>query len=144
MKKGQDLYSQFVKNVKLEDIVLDSIHAEVNREAFEEKVKPKVTLDETLDVRKSPDELNFEVSHKLIFKATVKRKLFVKIVLKFSASYSVSDRIYFTDEHVILFAETSSRLHIWPYTRETLHNLLTRMGLPPFVLPLVPILPEGE
>ena len=47
---------------------------------------------------------------------------------------------------VFAFVSGSTMVHVWPYIRELVQSMTTRMGLPPLVLPLLVLgkpLPEG-
>lgn len=43
-----------------------------------------------------------------------------------------------SSELIQLFADRNLQLHSWPFFREFLQNTLTRMGIPPITLPLLP------
>lgn len=43
-----------------------------------------------------------------------------------------------SSEMIELFADRNLQLHSWPFFREFLQNTVTRMGIPPITLPLLP------
>lgn len=50
-----------------------------------------------------------------------------------------------TDEQMLeMFAQRNLSVHSWPYLREYTQNMITRMGLPPLVLPLILPKPKAE
>ena len=57
----------------------------------------------------------------------------------YELTYSVPDQTGLTQEHFDAFAEMNGVFNAWPYFREFLHSSLSRMGLPPFTLPVLRI-----
>ena len=42
-----------------------------------------------------------------------------------------------TKDYFAIFARVNLPVNTWPYFREFVHSMISRMGLPPVVLPLV-------
>jgi len=57
------------------------------------------------------------------------------IECEFDVVYRVSKPM--TDAYFEIFKKTSLPLNTWPYWREFVHSSFARMGLPPFILPVV-------
>lgn len=59
----------------------------------------------------------------------------VTIECEFDVVYRVSKPM--TDAYFEIFKKTSLPLNTWPYWREFVHSSFGRMGLPPFILPVL-------
>ncbi len=127
-------YTRLLQRVQLQSLLLDALEAEVRREVFDPTVQPRVQVDLS-DRVVFPDEEHFEVLSTLTFVARIRRRVWVRVRLRFRARYTLPSRQP-PEAFFQIFRETSARLHVWPYFREALSNTLVRMGLPPFPLPL--------
>jgi preprotein translocase subunit SecB len=61
--------------------------------------------------------------------------------------YALKSKEPLADEDVAQFADANSTLHSWPFVREFLNTLTSRMGFPPFtlgVMHFVPMKPAPE
>ncbi len=57
----------------------------------------------------------------------------------YAVLYEISDEAYFdslTVEDIENFAAFNGSFNAWPFAREFVHNVVTRLGLPPVLLPL--------
>jgi len=61
----------------------------------------------------------------------------VEVVATFALTYRLSDTSELSDEHYRAFAELNGTFNAWPYFREFLQTATTRMGFPPFTLPVL-------
>ena len=127
-------YTRLLQRVQLQSLLLDAVEAEVRREVFDPAVQPRVQVD-LRDRVVFPDEEHFEVLSTLTFVARIRRRVWVRVRLRFRARYTLPSP-QAPEAFFQIFRETSARLHVWPYFREALNNTLVRMGLPPFPLPL--------
>ena len=139
-------FNEFVKNIRMINVVLDKLEAYVDREELlgSKKEGLPVSIDEAIVSNKVIDNSQglFEVSHKVVFRTKLQRKVVVKIESVFTAIYKVEPPDVLKEEYVKLFGETDSRLHLWPYQREIVQSITTKMGLPPFILPPMVFLPS--
>jgi len=143
-----DEFNKFVQNIKIQNIVLDKLQVSIDREGLSKKKHGglPVLLQEEISSPFIIDESQgiFGVSHKVKFRTKVHRKIVMRIDSVFTAIYKVSPPDLLKNDYLEIFASTNPRLHIWPYQRELLQSLTTRMGLPPFVLPPMIFIPESE
>lgn len=63
-----------------------------------------------------------------------KSKLFI-ISGEYQITYNKLNEVVVTRDFFEIFKEMSLTTIIWPYFREYIQNMVTRAGLPPFVLP---------
>lgn len=127
-------YSDFIKGVEL-----DSLHAE--RSSFEVRgAMPSapmlIRLQDTPELRDiKSSRLVVEHKYRLEIREKGKRKLFVVIQAVFIAAYHIGQQP--SDEVLNAFLERNVRLNTWPFFRELAYSSLTRMNLPPLVLPVL-------
>ncbi len=60
----------------------------------------------------------------------------VAVFAEYSLLYRVPEELECTEEAARLFASRNGVFNAWPFFRELAHSLVSRMGLPPLVLPL--------
>lgn len=56
------------------------------------------------------------------------------INIKFIAIYYIKDISKYTDDYLNMFMDLSVTINVWPYGRELISSLTTRMGYPPLVI----------
>jgi preprotein translocase subunit SecB len=57
----------------------------------------------------------------------------------YRAQYQLTGKHEVSQRDLAAFAQTISLLHVWPYWRELVQSMTTRMGLPPLTIPLFKI-----
>jgi len=126
-------YNKILEGLELEDISVDSINAYIKKEV-------------------SFDKLRINVNAKNVFKNIEKNVILVKssielkaipegdrrIALKVKAEYSLyfSSLHKFTPEFFDIYSKASLQLNVWPYFRELVNNVTSRMNVPPLTIPL--------
>jgi hypothetical protein len=58
----------------------------------------------------------------------------IEISIKYLVSYALNAREPLAEEDISQFATANGTLHSWPFVREFLRELTSRMGVPPFKL----------
>lgn len=137
-KVKPDVYKDFVKKVKLEEIYLRKASMEV----FHEKVPEKFAIlnkisDDVKMVSGEPDY--FQISHLFRYKMVDEKNQNVIIAeIKFELLLAYSSGNSINKDIFDVFKILNVPLNSWPYAREFIHNTLMRLGLPPTLLPLHP------
>jgi hypothetical protein len=65
----------------------------------------------------------------------------VDIAITYIVSYSLNSPQPLADADIAQFAAANGTLHSWPFIREFLHSLTSRMGIPPFKLGVMHFVP---
>jgi len=78
-------------------------------------------------------------SYKLFFYR--ESQLFARLEATFGLMYASQATSEEIEQNFELFKQASLPLNAWPFAREFFHNMLGRMGWPPFTLPLLKVLP---
>ncbi len=68
----------------------------------------------------------------------------VSVVAEFSLSYSIDSLDDISEEDAMAFARINGVYNSWPYWRELLQSIISRMGLSPVVLPLFRLIEADE
>jgi len=128
---------RIASRVNLIDVRLDKMTAEVLGQVGEELTAgysasyaalPQVGA--TL-----PIECHFE------FSVVSGRVDVIEAAFTFRLLYEVEGDGPIADDDLTHFASANGAYHTWPFVRETLYSLTGRMGLPPYVLPVLSFAP---
>lgn len=143
MKKQHDLiaaarerikpkqYSELLGELHLEDIHLSTIKATLFSSDL--SGKPSYTFKENVKLVENVDKsATVEVRYALKARSGQRRILHVDAV--YSVRFSTTKEI--PEDFFVLYSEYSLPLQTFPYFRECANSMLSRMGLPPLILPL--------
>ena len=139
MKKSNlspEEYSKMLSSIELRQILLNDCSAKKH------DIKSKGgTIDLDISMRPGYDqnanEANFLVTYKLegIKRSDSEEEKVFTISASFLLSYLKKKEVEITKEFVNIFKENSIELVSWPYFREFVQNMISRMGFPPLTLP---------
>jgi len=127
-------YENFINGLTLKEIKIISCSAEVKK-GFSTPANLK--LKEHPNYIKNNGKFIAYIEYILEGVKKGEKKKGFEIKVKYQVSYRTE--ISITDEIFKIFAQTSLRLHTWPYFREFVHEMTNRMGLPPLVLDVLKI-----
>lgn len=68
--------------------------------------------------------------------------LVIEILIKYLVSYALNASEPLAEEDISQFAPANGTLHSWPFVREFLRELTSRMGVPPFKLGVMHFVPQ--
>ena len=96
-----------------------------------------INISDRISYKLEDDILN--IYFKFNFKAISKEKEKPALQMKanYILKYSVKGDCEITDEFFEIFKNTSVRFIIWPYFREFVYSMISRMNLPPLTLPMI-------
>ena len=127
-------YREFLEQIELETIVLDSCSIKTNRDKIGSNMK--------LDIRYKVDYTIAEETSAVInlsYNFTATKKIKKDFALKVACVYRMvlSSERPITDEFMEIFTSINARMNTWPYFREFVQNMIQRVGFPPLTLPLL-------
>lgn len=146
----RELAARVAGQAELRDIQVFKLHAELT-----EHPAPGVALDYNLDTDArcvTPDESNaliVEVSHDLVIRqpltqgsesvdeSELEHKEVARVELLLAALFDLPahpDGRPYIEEELRAFADTSGQFALYPYARQSITDLTTRLALPPLVL----------
>jgi hypothetical protein len=137
---SEEKYKVFLKNVELFALGLDSIDARLDREGYsvahaENSLKIDKTIENSFTLSEFTGE-HFDVAASFVFTMQIENNLpFLRIALKYEAHFHWKDGLP-SREHVERFAEGEARLIFWPYFRQAIADVTSRMYIRPITIPL--------
>jgi preprotein translocase subunit SecB len=113
------------------------------------KCNPKIlgSLHPSVDLQcavASRDGNVLEVACNYTFAVHSGEALAAQAAISYLLLYELSGTGPFADDDVLQFAQANGVLHSWPFVRELLYGLTSRMGYPPFTLPVMHFQPKPE
>lgn len=130
-----DEYREILKNVELEDISLIKSEFIKNDENFPARIdlnyKHKVTR------KILGNRLVVYFNYSLIGKNEIENVEGVQIKLTFRLEYLLNNDVEISDSFFDIFQSITISHSIWPYVREYIQNITSRMNIPPLTLPLM-------
>ncbi|GAB6905093.1 hypothetical protein JCM12296A_09270 [Desulfosarcina cetonica] len=126
-------YREFLNQVELEAILLDTCTLKTNRDKLGSNMKLDIKHDATYTI----DEDNVASiisSYDLTATKTTKRDFALKAVCAYRVILS-SERPL-SDDFLEIFIRVNIQMNTWPYFREFIQSMIQRAGFPPLTLPL--------
>ena len=135
-KISPDEYKKILDNLQLDNIYIVDLSAKLNEQALgsdldiEIKDKYSFTIDEG-------NVLKIIYSYTFTAKSGQSDKNAVAIKAKYAVKYLIlSDNLLITKDFIDIFVQLTVSLLLWAYFRELIHDLMSKMSLPPFILPM--------
>jgi preprotein translocase subunit SecB len=131
-------YDAFLNSVKLFAIALDSVSAALDRESYwanREKKKRLVRAIDATFVAKDVTSRHFDVvaNMQIVISSEGDDKEILRVACQYSTHFHAGKVTQRTAER---FAKSEAKIIIWPYFREIVSNLSSRMVIPPITIPL--------
>jgi preprotein translocase subunit SecB len=124
--------------VELKDIRLVDVSAKCNPK-IKGTLEPTLSLDCAVANRQA-DVIEIACDYR--FTAKVAESEAAEAGVKYLLSYQVNGTEPLVDEDLAEFAVGNGTLHSWPFVREFLHGLTSKMGYPPYTLPVFHFKPK--
>lgn len=124
-------YNRYLENINLLDICLVNSKIKANKNNFGEKGQLRFE-EESQIVEKTDSFVKIADTYKL--KAKSEKKIIFSIDVVYHVSFGTSEDIPL--EFFDIFNSMNLPVHTFPYLREYVHSMVSRMGLPSLVLPL--------
>ena len=124
-------YREILKGIQLDTIALRSLKAHIHRENMEGSMK--IELQESAAYRNAED--GFEVSAQYVLIGKSKRRIALRVDCTYDLFFTSEEEI--NDEFFEIYKEFSLPLNLWPFFRELVYSITSRMNIPPLTLPLL-------
>ena len=128
-------YSNFIAGIDLEKIYVVGINAKLNKPVSIAKDRPmSARLDQKAKFRAIKDDF-YEIiqTWQLYAAAGDRRKPFFRLTFDFSVTIHSKEKL--EQDIFEIYEYNNLTLNTWPYVRELINNITTRMDLPPLTLP---------
>ena len=129
---NKELYQSILKTIELNNISLYKISSLVEHKLLSENMV--VSIEEDASYSYENKIMNVTNQYSLFAKNKdndVVFKIESTFLLNFSASVDIDDSFF------DIYKQTSLPLNVWPYFRELVNNISSRMNIPPITLPLM-------
>ena len=136
MQKTVDLaaVSRVARRVELTGVRLAAILAKCDSKVVGTSLEPEVNLDCKLGEH---NESAIEVVCDYTFIAHSGETQAIESAIQYLLIYEISGAQSPSAEDMAEFARANGALHSWPFVRELLDGLTSRMGYPPYTLPVM-------
>lgn len=128
---------------ELKDIRLIEVSAKCDPTAVG-PLESEVSHDSSV-LNRDNDSLQVSISYHFVGRAAETQV--IEVTITYLVVYALKAPEPLADEDVSQFAAANGTLHSWPFVREFLHGMTSRMGFPPFklgVMHFVPLKPTKE
>ena len=124
-------YREILKGIQLDTIALRALKANIHRENMEGSMK--IEFRENASYKNT--EEGFEVSAQYVLIGKNKRRIALRVDCTYDLFFTSEEEI--DDEFFEIYKEFSLPLNLWPFFRELVHSITSRMNIPPLTLPLL-------
>lgn len=136
-KLDKSIYDKFIRGVQIESINLIDLSIKSLSYDVDEKEELLVDLEFQNEKFKS-NETNLTVSPRFILKVSKMKdgnKITVfEIEFEYKLEYRVADCGKTPESYLELFVKRNVPINIWPYARELISSMTTRMGYPALII----------
>lgn len=131
-KISPEEYREILDGIQLENLFVKALKSQVDHTLFSEGM--------TISIRDKASYSNvedgFTVEHKYTLASkNEEKKTAIKIECTYVLAFSSENDI--SDEFFEIYKDISLPLNVWPFFRELVHSITTRMNIPPLTLPLL-------
>lgn len=129
----KDIYKNFIKNIEIADIFLSNIESKRYLALFNNdckvdvEFKPKFEFD-SIEKNKFISKSEFKVY------AKIKEEKLFDIICEFTIINLITDESLMKEEFIKKYVKDNLPIIVWPYAREIINSITTRMGFPPLIL----------
>ena len=141
----EDLLPELSSAARLESIELLSLSCERERRLPRSRpIELEQSVDASIIEQTNSGILEVAVSMDLagrVRKGKLKDRVrdVMEVKALFLLRYSIASEKQFAPEVLEAFAGLNAPLHCWPYWRELVHSMASRMGLPGLIIPLLAV-----
>ncbi|MCX6827703.1 MAG: protein-export chaperone SecB [candidate division Zixibacteria bacterium] len=130
-------YNQFLKRIEISDSYLKKLQFSVSSHSM--TTQASYSLKENLgNVSIVEDKATIEINYEI--KASSTDKEIFQLGVQYILNYDIQGEL--PEEFYVIFKHYTAPLQCFPYLRELVHSMTSRMGLSPLILPLRKVLIE--
>jgi preprotein translocase subunit SecB len=129
-----ELYRKILKGLDLKNLYLTSCAYNIERKNIGSEATIKIN-DEASFSKSEKRDIEIIQNYSLSASDQSTKKKFLSIKCEYCFIYS--SREDFTEDFFDIFKKANLPINSWPFFRELVHNITSRMYIPPLVLPLI-------
>jgi preprotein translocase subunit SecB len=128
-------YRQMLSKVELDSITLVETRAKYSETSFSDNID--ISIKETSKSAIDQGMLKIYLSNTFLAKNKQSGEEYIKLLAKYRIDFKNDmDPIEISEEFLKILTENTVKMTIWPYFRQELSDLVSKMNLPAFILPL--------
>lgn len=138
-----DAFAALVKRVQLNDIQLLEAEVRGQKEFLAKHGSVDGGIEVALEIKskgahiEKPPAIHCDIMFQWQGFPTGGQEPVVSVRETYSVSYDLSGNEAISKETLKVFAENNATFNVWPFFRQSLHDMTLRMGLPAYTLPLL-------
>jgi preprotein translocase subunit SecB len=129
-----EFYRKILNGLELKNLYLTSCISSIDRNNIGTDVKIKID-DEAAFSKSEKNEIEITQKYSIDAKNQTSKRKFLNIKCEYCFVYT--SREDFTEEFFEVFKRANLPINSWPFFRELVCNITSRMYIPPLVLPLI-------
>lgn len=136
MEIKKEKYINMIENVNIKKICLKNIFLEDVEFPNDNEEKLEVNLEygcNEFELAQNNDDLIIFYPE-FMLKIISKKKETVNLKFKMSVIYNIKNIKNYEQEYIIKFMENNLPINVWPYARELISSLTTRIGYPALMI----------
>ncbi len=129
-------YAEILEGFQLDRIALHSCRSIINLDDIDpSKLSIKVNIKGKHSHSIKEEFVEVFQSYSLVARNNKNKKSFVEIEANYRLIFTSSSQI--SEDFLEIYQETSLEFVVWPFFRELVHNMSSRMDIPPLTIPFV-------
>lgn len=127
-------YNKMVENVEIINILLKSINLNDVKLPNVNEAKYDVNLNYKCELFEKVNNKIIEFYPKFALDIDYEEKNMLSLEFELRVIYELDDIANYEDEYILKFIEINLPVNIWPYAREIISSITTRIGYPVLVI----------
>lgn len=137
LKLDPQVYNSFIKEIEIRNITLNSLNIHDVNENLSEEIQLSLSLKfDNSEFKIEDDFLNiyskFFVTVENENDGTIEKGFNIEFTYKLE--YYIENIERFSEEYIHLFTTKNVPVNVWPYARELISSLTTRIGYPTLII----------
>lgn len=129
-------YREFINGLRLTSIVMKASRAQRIADKVDLTRKIDMNINDHADFRMvAGDQCIVSHAYELAMTYTGEKDTLLEVTCAFEVALQTGRPM--TREYFDVFSKVNLPVNTWPYFRELAHSMISRMGLPPLILPMV-------
>lgn len=129
-----ELYRKILKGLDLKNLYLTSCTCSIDRKNIGNDIRIKIN-DEASFFKSEKNEIEITQKYFLSARDRSAKKKYLNIKCEYCFIYSSNED--FTEDFFEIFKKVNLPINSWPFFRELVYNITSRMYIPPLTLPLI-------
>ena len=133
MEVNKSKYNNLIKNIEIINVLVRSM--DLKEVKFPEKDKQQYRMElkyKCEDFNQKNEIIEFYPSFSL--KIICEEKVMVELKFQLRAIYKLHDIVNYDESYILEFINRNVPVNIWPYAREIISSITTRIGYPTLVI----------